>query len=399
MSRNRLNASQIVAGIPLPFDTYDSDGRLLLRRGYVIESADQAERLIARGLYSLEGRPAGGGVSGGSVNAQDTLWSAAQAPIRQRRISVHEMLDQLHQDLAALFARPPEDGSFVARLEAIARALQHACDLDSDAALARNLVVRLKPHVIRHSLDCAILIELLLRQTTPDASLRQPAVCAALTMNFGALGLHETCHHQQGPLSDEQARVMRAHPEQGAARLAHLGVDQPVWLEVVRQHHETADGSGYPQGLKADVLRPESQLLTTADRYCASVVERSYRPGKRPGVALQELLVGMGNQIDPRAASRLIREVGIHPPGALVLLASGELAMVVGRTLNAKHPVVRALTDSNGKTRPEPAKRMTSDERFAIKGAPPRSVQTPPIRLELMWYPVVVDEADEASHA
>lgn len=399
MSRTRLNASQIVAGIPLPFDTYDHEGRLLLRRGYVIESADQAERLIARGLYSLESRPAGGGAGAGPSTAQNALWSAAQAPTRQRRISVHELIDQLHQDLVAVLTRPPEDGSFVARLEAIARSLQHACDLDPDAALARNLVVRLKPHVIRHSLDCAILMELLLRQTTPDAGQRQTVVCAALTMNFGALALHETCYHQQGPLSDDQARVLRAHPEQGAVRLAQLGVDQPVWLEVVRQHHETADGAGYPEGLKADVLRHESQLLTTADRYCAAVGERSYRPGKRPGVALQELLVGMGNKIDPRAASRLIREVGIHPPGALVLLASGELAMVVGRTLNARHPVVRALTDSNGKIRAEPAKRMTSDERFAIKGAPPRNVITPPIRLELMWYPVVVDEADEASHA
>jgi hypothetical protein len=48
----KLQASQIDVGLPLPFDTFDVNGKLLLRKGLRIESADQLERLLDRGLYS-----------------------------------------------------------------------------------------------------------------------------------------------------------------------------------------------------------------------------------------------------------------------------------------------------------------------------------------------------------
>ena len=398
MSRIRLNANQIHAGVPLPFDTFDDNGRLLLRRGFVIESADQAERLIARGMYTMSGAaPAAGDSADPNTDPGNVLWSAGNAAPKQQRVSVHALLDETHRALAELLTAPPEDGCFAARLGDLARTIQRACDLDADAALSRALVVALTPYAVRHCLDCAIHVELLLRQTQPDVELRLSAVCAALTMNLAAMTLHEDCHRQQGAPGPEQLETLRAHPENSARQLEALGVRDRLWLDMVRQHHEATDGTGYPAGLKAADLRPESQFLAAVDRYCVGISPSATRPGKRPGVALQELLVDMGSKIDPRAASRLVREVGIHPPGTLVTLANGELAMVVARTLNPKQPVVRSLTDSNGKIRPDPAKRLTSDARFAIKGTPPHTAATPAIRIEAMWLPVVVEEAVAAT--
>lgn len=54
MSMFQLLATQIGMGVPMPFDAFDAQGKLLLRKGFVIDSPQQLERLLERGLYSEE---------------------------------------------------------------------------------------------------------------------------------------------------------------------------------------------------------------------------------------------------------------------------------------------------------------------------------------------------------
>ena len=400
MTQTLYKIDHIAPGTPLPFDAFDANGHLLLKKGFVVESSEQATRLIARGLFS-SGSTAGGAAPrhAGSADGAfaNPLFTTAAKSSHVERVSVHAMLDTCHQKLADVLENPPQDGTFAAVVREIATAVQRACDLDPDAALARNLVVRLRPHTTRHSLDCAILVDIVKRSSLPDHKERLALVCAALTMNLAAVAFHERCYAQSEPLSPAEKVEKMAHPARGAQKLRELGVDDADWISIVEQHHESPNGSGYPAGLMAKDIVPAALTLSIADRYCAMVSERAHRPGRNPGNALQELLLIMGkNEVDAAAASRFIREIGIYPPGAIVTLVNGEAAMVVSRTLNLKHPIVRAFTDSHGKPRPEYIKHATSDARFAI-----RSVVHPgetPVVFDLgrMWHPVTVEIDDQA---
>ena len=69
--------------------------------------------------------------------------------------------------------------------------------------------------------------------------------------------------------------------------------------EVVLQHHERLDGSGYPQGLTGDAILPEAQIIAVADVVEAMSSHRPYRPSRGVEAALDEVSGGSGTRYYP----------------------------------------------------------------------------------------------------
>ena len=84
-------------------------------------------------------------------------------------------------------------------------------------------------------------------------------------------------------------KMLRIHPRVGYNILKHIPSPLP-FAEVVLQHHERLDGSGYPQGLIGDEILPEAKVLTVADVTEALSSFRPYRPARGLDVALEEIL-------------------------------------------------------------------------------------------------------------
>ncbi len=352
----RLRMDQVHVREPLPFDTYDDRGKLLLRRGQIIQSQDQLQRLVDRGLYRVR-----------STVSHDLLFANEYAPkYAGRKISIFALIEDIQQSLERLLRNPPRSGFASATLD-LARTLQRACTLDADAALAHSLLTKNNANCLRHSLHAAIVAELLLSQLERAEATRVPVIAAAFTMNMTIVELQDQLYHQASAVDDAQHAEMSAHPRACVARLRELGVDDPLWLAAVEQHHEAYDGSGYPAGLAGEAILVDAQVLSLADCFCAMVSERAYRPAALPNAALKELFLSQGKTIHPRLAALLVKEVGIFPPGSLVALANREVAVVVKRTLNAKHPVVKSFISSMGTRLPGPIKRLTSDPKFAVE--------------------------------
>jgi len=84
----------------------------------------------------------------------------------------------------------------------------------------------------------------------------------------------------------------------------------------VLYHHERWDGSGYPHGLQGDAIPIEGRLLAVVDAYDAMTSDRSYRPGRPPAEAVQELLRVSGTQLDPQVVQAFIAALRREtPPG------------------------------------------------------------------------------------
>jgi HD-GYP domain-containing protein (c-di-GMP phosphodiesterase class II) len=107
------------------------------------------------------------------------------------------------------------------------------------------------------------------------------------------------------------------HPDTGHAILKDVPFAWPV-AEIVRQHHEKLDGSGYPFGLKGDQILPEARVLTVADMVEAMASYRPYRPGIELGVALNLIQAEAGLKLDAQAVQTcvmLFRERNFMIPG------------------------------------------------------------------------------------
>jgi len=111
---------------------------------------------------------------------------------------------------------------------------------------------------------------------------------------------------------------MRKHPETGYEILKDIPFTWPV-ADIMRQHHEKIDGSGYPLGLMGNAILPEAKVLTVADIVEAMTSDRPYREGTELHVALAEIEKESGLTLDPEVVSvcvTLFREKGLQLPGS-----------------------------------------------------------------------------------
>ena len=311
MTDTRLHAGQIQVGIPLPFDTFDQDGKLLLRKGFVIDSPEQLVRLLQRGLFH-EAVP----------EAAKPALVPGLPSHSTRHVSVMDLLARIQDQLGLLLAEDaPTD--FPARVQALADQLQHAYSLDSDAAIASIQVCHTGRYSTRRLVHGAILGELLQRESGADAAQTRSLMCAALTMNITMLDLQDLLYAQATRPTGQQMEQVMGHPEAGARRLAELGVTDTHWLAIVAQHHETIDGMGYPQALRGSDISHAAQVLSIADRYGAMATGRAYRPAALPNTVLRQVFMDKGKNVDAALAGLLVKAVGLYPPGSLVGLANG----------------------------------------------------------------------------
>jgi PAS domain S-box-containing protein len=109
-----------------------------------------------------------------------------------------------------------------------------------------------------------------------------------------------------GKLSAIEFEMVKTHAEQGYQILKDVDFPWPV-AEIVRQHHERMDGSGYPRGLKGEEILLEARILAVADVVESMATHRPYRPSLGIDAALAEIERNSGRSYDPRVAQACLR--------------------------------------------------------------------------------------------
>ncbi|WP_246257866.1 diguanylate cyclase [Amycolatopsis anabasis] len=107
------------------------------------------------------------------------------------------------------------------------------------------------------------------------------------------------------PLSEPEWELVRRHPELGC----HLAAAVPGLgevAEIIRQHHERFDGSGYPDGLAGRRILVEARILAVCDTWAALLADRPYREPVDEERAVRELLSGRGGQFDPEVVAAFL---------------------------------------------------------------------------------------------
>ena len=108
-----------------------------------------------------------------------------------------------------------------------------------------------------------------------------------------------------GPLSDDEWKIMRRHPIDGAEILEQIAGLKEM-AKVVRYHQEAYDGSGYPEGLKGEEIPIGARIATVVDAFDAMITDRPYRKGMTIDNAIEELKRNRGTQFDPDVVDAII---------------------------------------------------------------------------------------------
>jgi PAS domain S-box-containing protein/putative nucleotidyltransferase with HDIG domain len=139
---------------------------------------------------------------------------------------------------------------------------------------------------------------------------------AATIHDIGKINVPAEILAKPGKLTPIEFELIKTHPETGHEILKDVQFPWPV-AEIIRQHHERSDGSGYPRGLRSEQILPEAKILAVADVAEAMSSHRPYRPGKGVGAALEEIARGRGTVFDAAvvdACLRLFHERGYKIP-------------------------------------------------------------------------------------
>jgi putative nucleotidyltransferase with HDIG domain len=144
-------------------------------------------------------------------------------------------------------------------------------------------------------------------------------VHGALLHDLGKLIVADEILEKLGPLTEEEWKVVKHHPEVGARMIEPLESLSGA-LPVIRHHHERPDGSGYPDGLEGDEIPLAARIVAAADAYDVMRRGRPYRSERylperygsksSPAEALKELRREAGRQFDARVVEAMGRLLG-----------------------------------------------------------------------------------------
>jgi PAS domain S-box-containing protein len=139
---------------------------------------------------------------------------------------------------------------------------------------------------------------------------------AGLTHDIGKLGIPAEILSKPGKLAPIELALIREHPQAAYSILADAPFPGPV-AEIVLQHHERLDGSGYPRALAGDQILREARILAVADVVEAMASHRPYRPALGIDAALREIEQNAGLLYDSEAVEaclHLFRDKGYTLP-------------------------------------------------------------------------------------
>jgi len=146
-----------------------------------------------------------------------------------------------------------------------------------------------------------------------EMSLTENQRCAirmsAIVHDIGKIALPAEILSKPGRLSEMEMGMIRTHPEIGSRILGKIAFPYPV-AQIVHQHHERMNGSGYPCGISCDEILLEARILGVADVVDAIATHRPYRPALGLKEAIRELTKNKGTLYDPAVVSACIKILG-----------------------------------------------------------------------------------------
>jgi hypothetical protein len=311
-------------GTIAPCGFFDGNGSLLLHEGALISENIQ-KKLGNRRLF---------------CNAQQATALLTDDPLRS--------LAAVGRKLSEADAALGMDGSFSANMfEELAETLYSSWQFDPDACIGFMRVASPSTPSVCQSILAALFVAELGTAHTFTRHEVTDLIGAALTMNLGSMALHDEMAELAGPLPHSFRSQLTKHPSQAAEILMGAGVPK-AWSRAVLQHHENLNGSGYPNGLVRGNISLEARMLRLVDIFAARQRVRRGRGPQYWSMTRARDLPGLTEQIfgadldglDISLARLLMGRLGLFPPGSIVRLSNGEMAIVSRRS----YDLVRGTT-------------------------------------------------------
>lgn len=228
---------------------------------------------------------------------------------REEIALLEEMADDLAFGVRMLYVRSERDLAFEQVRQQL---LQLQNNLDETVRAIATIVELRDPYTSGHQLRVAELAQAIARRMElPDDQVRGIHLAGVLH-DLGKIQIPAEILAKPGKLSDIEFSLIKNHPKAGFEILKGIAFPWPI-AQMVLQHHERLDGSGYPQGLRDDQIMVGARILAVADVVEAISAHRPYRAGLGIEAALTEVRRLRGSHFDPQVVDACLALFGEQP--------------------------------------------------------------------------------------
>lgn len=233
----------------------------------------------------------------------------------------------------SLFVRPQQSAQ---QAEALINSLADSMLVESDIAIHVMADKLGGEDVYDHSLNVVVLSMMLARELKFSPQAMRHLGMAALFHDVGEYDLPERVRRRGADLSKTELSAKQVHCDAGAQRAKTLGL-APEVIQAVAQHHENADGSGYPKRTRGAQISPMARVVCIADAFDSLCNPFQANKACTPHEALQIMYGQQRARYDVVTMNMFIRCMGIYPPGTVVVLSNGAVGLVT--SVNSSRPL------------------------------------------------------------
>lgn len=315
-------------GMRLARDVYLDDGRILMLKGFTIKP-----RYIQKlSVYKIP-----------FVHVDDDI---QEVDI----VSEEHVYEEAFQAVRNIMETVRNGGAIdVAATRAVVDDIVTAIMNDESVFLTLTGIRDIDNYTFLHCIDVCIYSVITGKHLNlTDAELKELAM-GAILHDIGKCKIPLDILNKPSKLSDDEFFVMRNHTILGMEIIDQTPDMTKRISNIVCQHHEKWDGTGYPIGLKSYDINKFSRIVAIADVYDALTANRVYRKRYMPHEAAEYLMAQADFQFDPDILRVFMENITVYPEGVIVMLNSGEIA----RVLNSKgaisiRPKVLVITRKDG---------------------------------------------------
>lgn len=187
-----------------------------------------------------------------------------------------------------------------------------------------------------HALNVTVISLLLGRSLQLDDATLSDIGLGALLHDIGKLALPDRLRWHSDKFTAVEEKTYREHVLAGLKMGEKMGLS-PGTMTVLAQHHETADGKGYPAGINKDSMSQAARVVALVNAYDNLCNPGNVALAATPHEALAMMFAQIKPRFDSACLTAFIRMMGVYPPGSVVQLSDERFALVV--SVNASRPL------------------------------------------------------------
>jgi len=332
-------------------------GTPFLFQGFPITSADQVEALkkhCKTVFIDLERDTSDDRHDGHELTEESLVGSVVYAevtPVEKELVVAREVYSAFDASIETAFEKLRVEGELdLEPLKESVRSMTRSIERNPDAMMLLSRIKQKSGNEFNRAVDT------LIHMTAFGRFLQFPGErllllgLAGMLLNVGKIRLPDSILQKKEALTAEEYVLVKAHVMH-SVELIRVAPGLPQGLEdVVIQHHERLDGSGYPQGLRGRQISVDGAIAGLVDTYSALTSVRSYAEQVSPTIALEMLHKVRGALFSELLVEKFIQCIGIYPVGSTVELTTGEIGIVIAQNLVRRlQPRVMVVLDASGK--------------------------------------------------